>query len=106
MFELMKKRTEQADEQRRVSEAKRLRNLNISCDGQRLQRTPLPKNVTLTIEIPNVEHATMISRMEAWADGDSIPQIMNDTGVLVQFPDLVPEIKNARDFVNKVQNKY
>uniref|UniRef100_A0A1I8EWB3 KH_10 domain-containing protein n=1 Tax=Wuchereria bancrofti TaxID=6293 RepID=A0A1I8EWB3_WUCBA len=66
------------------------------------RRIPLSKNVTLTIEIPNAEHAGMIERMEAWCDEDSIPQIMQDTGVLIQFPDLAPDAKNGNDYVNRV----
>lgn len=69
--------------------------------GRKFQ-VPLSKNVTLTIEIPNAEHAGMIARMEAWSHEDSIPQIMHDTGVLIQFPDLVPEGKYANDYVNRV----
>lgn len=52
--------------------------------------------------MPNAEHAGMMERMEAWCDEDSIPQIMQDTGVLIQFPDLVPDVKNGSDYVNRV----
>lgn len=65
-------------------------------------KVPLSKNVTLTIEVPNAEHAGMMERMEAWCDQDSIPQIMQDTGVLIQFPDLIPDVKNAGDYINRV----
>lgn len=67
-----------------------------------LLKIPLSKNVTLTIEVPNAEHACMMERMEAWCNEDSIPQIMQDTGVIIQFPDLVPDVKNAADYVNRV----
>lgn len=67
-------------------------------------KIPLSKNVTLTIEVPNADHAGMMERMEAWCDEDSIPKIMQDTGVLIQFPDLVPDAKNGNDFVNRVSS--
>ncbi|KAM3723185.1 Defective in germ line development protein [Dirofilaria immitis] len=101
IFDAMKRRVELAYEQRRKSEANRLQKA-INGNVRHLERIPLSKNVTLTIEIPSTEHACMIERMEAWCDEDSIPQIMQDTGVLIQFPDLMPEVKNARDYVNKV----
>ncbi|VDK67721.1 unnamed protein product [Onchocerca ochengi] len=102
IFDAMKRRVELAYEQRRKSEASRLRkttNINVI---RHLERIPLSKNVTLTVEIPNAEHASMMERMEAWCNEDSIPQIMQDTGVLIQFPDLMPEVNNAGDYVNRV----
>ncbi|KAK6102221.1 hypothetical protein QQG55_7610 [Brugia pahangi] len=102
MFDAMKRRVELAYEQRRKSEANRLQKATNGNMMQYLERIPLSKNVTLTIEIPNAEHAGMIERMEAWCDEDSIPQIMQDTGVLIQFPDLAPDAKNANDYVNRV----
>uniref|UniRef100_A0A1I7V955 KH_10 domain-containing protein n=1 Tax=Loa loa TaxID=7209 RepID=A0A1I7V955_LOALO len=102
MFDAMKRRVELAYEQRRKSETNRLQKATNGSVIQYLERIPLSKNVTLTIEIPNAEHAGMMERMEAWCDEDSIPQIMQDTGVLIQFPDLVPDIKNASDYVNRV----
>ncbi|CAG9534593.1 unnamed protein product [Cercopithifilaria johnstoni] len=102
MFDAMKQRVELAYEQRRKSEANRLQKVTNGKMMQYLERIPLSKNVTLTIEVPNSEHAGMMERMEAWCDLDSIPQIMQDTGVLIQFPDLVPDVKNAGDYVNRV----
>ncbi|OZC09559.1 hypothetical protein X798_03517 [Onchocerca flexuosa] len=102
IFDAMKRRVELAYEQRRKSEANRLRkttNVNVI---RHLERIPLSKNVTLTVEIPNAEHASMMERMEAWCNEDSIPQIMQDTGVLIQFPDLMPDVNNAGDYVNRV----
>ncbi|KAL4002747.1 hypothetical protein ACH3XW_4745 [Acanthocheilonema viteae] len=102
MFDAMKQRIELAYEQRRKSEANRLQKITNGKVMQYLERIPLSKNVTLTIEIPNNEHAGMIERMEAWCEQDSIPKIMQDTGVLIQFPDLVQDVKNANDYVNRV----
>lgn len=101
--DVVKKRMGYAYDQRRMSEINRLQKTNSSYRVRYLDRVPLSKNVTLTIEIPNAEHAGMIARMEAWSQEDSIPQIMHDTGVLIQFPDLVPDGKYGNDYVNRVK---
>uniref|UniRef100_A0A915PE08 GLD-3 KH5 domain-containing protein n=1 Tax=Setaria digitata TaxID=48799 RepID=A0A915PE08_9BILA len=102
MFDAMRRRVELAYEQRRKSETSRLQKTSKGDVIQYLERIPLSKNVTLTIEVPNGDHAGMLERMEAWCDEDSIPQIMQDTGVLIQFPDLTPDGKNGCDYVNRV----
>uniref|UniRef100_A0A158Q816 KH_10 domain-containing protein n=1 Tax=Elaeophora elaphi TaxID=1147741 RepID=A0A158Q816_9BILA len=102
IFDAMKRRVELADEQRRKLEANRLQKVTSGNVMEYLERIPLSKNVTLTIEVPNSEHAGMIEQVEAWCDQDSIPQIMQETGVLVHFPDLVSDTPNAGDYVNRV----
>ncbi|VDM95098.1 unnamed protein product [Thelazia callipaeda] len=106
MFHAMKQKTEFAFEQRRNLEAIRLRNyVDVARKQKSLERAsfaPLTNDVALAIEVPCLEYAGMMERKETWFEKDSIPKIMHDTGVLIQFPDLIPDIENANDHINRV----
>lgn len=62
---------------------------------------PLLGEVTVTIEIPNSDYPSIIGLSCSCQDEDSIPIIMEETGVRVQFPDICPNGANPNS-VNQV----
>lgn len=98
----MSRRIRLGKEQKRLFDTERLCGNDLEHCPDFLKQQSLSGEVTLSIEVPNADYPGIISLTSCYQDEDSVPIIMQETGVRVQFPDIYPNGANA-NYVNQVK---
>ncbi|VDD93255.1 unnamed protein product [Enterobius vermicularis] len=102
MSDDMSRRIRLGRDQKRLFDAERFCGSNVEHCPDFLKQPQPSEEVTLAIEVPNADYPGIIGLSNCFQNEDSIPLIMQETGVRVQFPDVFPTGANA-NYVNQVK---